>query len=355
MKKLPNLNPLRFILVSIVIIYHIPQLCQNQGLPYYFNSPIFNRGVEAVYMFFVLSGFLIIRLIYKSKINNTFSIKKFYMRRILRILPLYYLIVIFGFVFYHKILPFLNIPFANEYDLKTGILMNLFFIPNIFFHYKPGGILEVLWSIGIEEQFYLMIAPLFYFIKKDNIFITLLIVTLVYFTLFHLNSLWFLKKYSFVYFFMLSGGIIAILEEKKKLEFIKKSKFVPPIVLTLVVVFFITDFLQFKNLIMRNLFITILFSLFVYSISHTSSIIEIKSKFINYLGKISYGIYMYHVIALNIVVFSFQSIQQKYNFNSIITIILIHILTFVLTIIFAHFSYKYFELPFLKLKEKYNY
>ena len=113
MNRLPNLDVLRFILASLVIIFHLPQLCRNQGLPYFLDAPIFNRGVEAVYMFFVLSGFLIIKIIYNDKLRDRFSIRKFYMRRILRIFPLYYLILIFGFVFYWQILPVLGIPFEN--------------------------------------------------------------------------------------------------------------------------------------------------------------------------------------------------------------------------------------------------
>ena len=163
MERLPNLDPLRFFLASLVILFHLPQLSYNQGLPSLPTIPIFNRGTEAVYMFFILSGFLIIRGIYRSKLQERFSIKKFYIRRILRIFPLYYLIVAFGFFFYNFMLPLLGIPFEINYNLKEGILMTVFFLPNVFGKmYEPGGILEILWSIGIEEQFYIMIAPLLF-------------------------------------------------------------------------------------------------------------------------------------------------------------------------------------------------
>ena len=66
-------------------------------------------------MFFVLSGFLIIRYVYIAKKKDVFSIGDFYKRRALRILPLYFLIVFFGSFFYNILLPVLNIPFEINY------------------------------------------------------------------------------------------------------------------------------------------------------------------------------------------------------------------------------------------------
>lgn len=120
MNRLPNLDPLRFFLASFVLLFHLPQLSANQGLPYFDGLPIYHRGLEAVYMFFVLSGFLIIRLIYRAKMRDAFSIKDFYIRRILRIFPLYYLVLGFGLLFYNVILPFLNIPFEINYTWKEA-------------------------------------------------------------------------------------------------------------------------------------------------------------------------------------------------------------------------------------------
>ncbi len=354
MKNLPNLNPLRFFLALLVLIFHLPQLCKNQELPYFDDSPIFHKGTEAVYMFFILSGFLIIRLIYKAKVLECFSIRNFYMRRILRILPLYYLIVVFGFIFYNVLLPFLNIPFEIHYNLKTGILMTFLFIPNIFASYEPGAILEILWSIGVEEQFYLAVAPLLFLINKNKILIALIIIFLTYFIVFHHSNFEFLRKYSFVYFFMISGGIISILEEKNKLQLIKKNKIVSIAIVLITLLFFTTNLLLIENLFLYNLLICVLFSLFIYSISYGNFNIEIKNNTINYLGKISYGIYMYHAIALNCIVFIFLKIQKTNFLPDIVTILLINVLTIALTILLSHLSYKYYETYFLKLKKNYD-
>tara|TARA_R110002110_G_scaffold46388_32_gene140288 strand:- start:1480 stop:2550 length:1071 start_codon:yes stop_codon:yes gene_type:complete len=355
LNRLPNLDPLRFLLATFVLIFHVPQLCKNQGLPYFDGLPLFHRGTEAVYMFFSLSGFLIIRLIYIAKIKGNFSVRTFYMRRILRIFPLYYLIVIFGFVFYQVLLPFLNIPFENNYVLSEGVLLTVFFFPNIFSTlYEPGGILEILWSIGIEEQFYLFIAPLLFVVNKSRVLMVLSVLLIAYFIIYHLEYFWFLKKFRFVYFFIFFGGVVAILEEERKLEFLKKSVFIPIMICVLTVLFFMTDILVFETLWRRNLLISMLFGLFIHTLSFNNFGIEVTSKWINHFGKISYGIYMYSAIAMNIVVFVFLKLPFKSSFGEALTIFLINAFTFILTIIFAHISYTYFEKYFLKKKIKFR-
>lgn len=353
MKRLPNLNPLRFVLAFLVLIFHLPQLSRNQGLPYFNDLPIFNKGIEAVYMFFVLSGFLIIRQIYDAKENKTFSIKNFYVRRGLRILPLYFLIVTFGLVFYNVLLPLLGIPFQINYKIKHTFLLLLF--PNIFSKlFEPGGILEILWSIGIEEQFYLLIAPLMVFIKNSKVVKVLAIITILYFLIFHLNTFELLRRYQFVYFFILSGGVVAILEAKHKLFFFKRFKFFSYIIILLTIIYFITNWLKPDSRMLYNLITAILFSLFILTISSQSKKNIIKNKLFNYLGTISYGIYMYHAIVLNVMVFLFLQLKKRIVINEVFTIVLLNIMTLFFTILVAHISYKYFETYFLKLKNKYK-
>lgn len=353
--RLPNLDPLRFILATLVMIFHIPQLSKNQGLPYVLDAPIFNRGTQAVYMFFVLSGFLIIRIIYRSKLRGTFSIKKFYTRRVLRIFPLYYLVATFGFLFYWIILPFLNIPFENNYNLGEGIALTVFFLPNVFsIMSMPGGILEILWSIGIEEQFYLLIAPLLYLIHKNRILLVLSLLTFGFFILYHLDVFYVLKHYNFVYYFLFAGGIVSIMEEKSYLEFLKHSVVIPLIIVLLTIVYFTTDLFLFEHLWIRNLSTMVLFALFLHTIACNNFGKEIHLKSLNYLGQISYGIYMFHAIAMNLVVFFMLKIQALEIFNDTMTIVLNYILTFAITILFAHLSYKYYESYFLKLKTKFR-
>ncbi len=355
MNRLPNLDPLRFFLASFVLLFHLPQLSANQGLPYFDSLPIFHRGLEAVYMFFVLSGFLIIRLIYRAKIRNAFSIKDFYIRRILRIFPLYYLVLIFGLLFYNTLLPFLNIPFEINYTWEEALFYNVFFLPNVFAKiYEPGGILEILWSIGIEEQFYLVIAPLLFFINVKWILRVLSLLLLGYFILYWSDVFEVLRKYTFVFFYLFSGGVIAILEEKKKLEFLKRSAVFPIIISIASLLYFATDWFMFEPMWLRALFTCFLFGFFIHSLAFNNRGVEVNNKILHHFGSISYGIYMFHAIVLNAVVFLFLKLEFLQNLNETLTIILLHLLTFAGTLFIAHLSYTYFELYFLKLKNKFR-
>src|SRR5690606_13541016 len=302
-------------------------------------------GEEAVYMFFVLSGFLIIRLIYRAKIRDSFSIRDFYIRRILRIFPLYYLVLLFGLLFYIVILPFLNIPFEINYTWKEALFYNVFFLPNVFAKiYEPGGILEILWSIGIEEQFYLVIAPLLFFINVKWILRVLCILLLGYFILYWTDVFEVLRKYTFVFFYLFSGGVIAILEEKKKLEFLKRTAIFPLICCVATLLYFATDLFMFEPLWLRAAFTCLLFGFFIHSLSFNNRGVEVKSKMLNHFGSISYGIYMFHAIVLNAVVFLFLKLEFLQNLNETLTIFLMYLLTFAGTLLIAHLSYTYFEL-----------
>lgn len=106
-----NLNSIRFIAASLVIVHHIEQLKFLNGLDNFSGkSIIFLFGKLGVNIFFVLSGFLItsLLLIEKEKFQKV-DIGKFYMRRVLRIWPLYFLIVLTS-VFVIPEITSLNIP-----------------------------------------------------------------------------------------------------------------------------------------------------------------------------------------------------------------------------------------------------
>ena len=91
-----GLNGLRFFAALAVIITHVELIKGVFKFKHYWNNPIiFNLGGLGVYFFFVLSGFLITYLLLSEKQKfNKIEIKQFYLRRIFRIWPLYYFIII---------------------------------------------------------------------------------------------------------------------------------------------------------------------------------------------------------------------------------------------------------------------
>ena len=351
MKLIPNLTGLRFVLAFFVVVFHIPQFCQNRGFPFFNNLAIFNKGEEAVCMFFSLSGFLIIRQLYIEKstsASNSINLYHFFRRRILRIFPLYYLVLIFGFIYYRLILPSMGFNYENNYDLIYGILLTFTFFPNIFASYSPGGIIEVLWSIGIEEQFYLIIAPLIFIIPYKKIIQFLILFTLIYFLIYFSEFVNFFKNYNMPFFYFSFSGMCAILTLNNS---IKLQNFRYLIISLFVVYFTSSIFINNLTNLLYHLLSMILFGLTLCSFAE-KPIKLLENKLMIYLGKISYGVYMYHAIMMQFIGFIYLKSNLYYKISNISSIIIFNLLVLISTITIAHLSFKYFESYFLKLKYK---
>tara|TARA_R110002012_G_scaffold79454_1_gene202219 strand:- start:7126 stop:8196 length:1071 start_codon:yes stop_codon:yes gene_type:complete len=353
-KRIKNLDPLRGLLAILVLLYHLPLVSSTVGLPYFNDLPIFHRGYEAVAVFFCLSGYLIIGLLYDEKKKvGAIDIKNFYLRRILRLYPVYYLVMFFGFFFYHFLLPLFHVPYQVDYDLYKGLLLCIGFLPNVFTKlYDPGSILSILWSIGIEEQFYLIIAPVLFILPLHRFAKYLLIFTILYFIAFHTEVLSFLMDFGFFYFFMSMGGLLAVWQRKG--YSVAFRPFILRLVVYLMFALHITsDLFQFENVMVQNGFELILFNLLIVNLGNDERI-TISSKFANYVGKVSYGIYMYHMIVINFVLFVFLELQKQMVLNTWMTVLMINAISISLTIFMSHISYRYFESYFLNLKKRFR-
>lgn len=159
----PNLNGLRFIAAFLVIIHHIEQFKSISNFENYWDKIPFIGiiGKLGVILFFVLSGFLITYLLLTEEQSfKKISIGKFYVRRILRIWPLYFFIILLAFL----ILPNIDLFVLPNFD-KDVIYSNLFLKLLLYAIFFPNLVLSLLgvvpyashtWSIGTEEQFYLV-------------------------------------------------------------------------------------------------------------------------------------------------------------------------------------------------------
>ncbi|MGK0308954.1 MAG: peptidoglycan/LPS O-acetylase OafA/YrhL [Urechidicola sp.] len=350
-KRIPNITSIRFILALLVVISHIPEFFENRGFPFFNDLAVFHKASEAVNMFFSLSGFLIIKQLFdEKKRTNSINLKGFYLRRILRIFPLYYLVLTFGFLYYRIILPYFGFEFESNYDFLSGLLLSITFFPNIFSTYSPGGIIEILWSIGVEEQFYLFIAPTFLLLPLKRITLFLGIFTIVYFLIFFSDYVLHLSAYNMLFYYFSFSGLCAILLNTTIFEKIIKNIQYP--VLIICVIYFTTTLFK-PNLssIIYNLFSFILFGLTI-SVLAKKPIKILQNKIMNYLGKISYGIYMYHAIIMQLVGFIYLKGISKFNFSYTVDIFIIYLSTIILTVVIAHLSYKYYESYFLNQKRK---
>lgn len=161
-QKIPSLDGLRAVSILLVLIGHTLKAdpiwsSQYEGIRIYASV--------GVTMFFVISGFLITTLLLKEKaLNGNVGIRKFYMRRVLRILPVSFLFITVVFL--------LNRPLGL--GVETGAFWSAFTY-TVNFAAVPV-ILGHLWSLSVEEQFYLFWPLIMRFPLSKIIIVTLIII-----------------------------------------------------------------------------------------------------------------------------------------------------------------------------------
>lgn len=356
----PNLNALRFFAALMVFVCHTESAKENFYLPNGLHNYFFTLiGKLGVVLFFVLSGFLITFLLLKEDVETKkIALKKFYLRRMLRIWPIYFLLVAFSFFAGPKFHFFYMPNFESallKHDILPNFLMHLLIFPNLAISmYGAIPYAGQLWSIGTEEQFYLL-WPLL--IKKFKNKLWLFVGVFIAYSAVKLILL-VLAKYSplakiilgFWYYFnidcMAIGAIAAylIIYNKQKILSVIYSKTVQ-FSTYLILIILIANSYQFK-LLHYELY-GALFAIVILNLGcNNNSIINLENSILNFLGKISYGIYMYHFIALTIAI----RILQHYDF---VKSFAIYVLAFLITVLLSSLSYYCFENYFLKWKERY--
>ncbi len=296
------------------------------------------------------------------------------MRRILRIWPIYFIVIILGFFIIPYIAKILggDFPFSTLSDISV-LPWYLLFVANISmtFQNAPNIFVAVLWSISVEEQFYL-IWPLIMkkFSHKTFGYIILFIILVSF-----LGRLPFVYHYGLSQYFTISvmsalavgAGLAYIVEYFPKIQekFIQMSR--KKTILLYILIFslipfkgaladiFVDGWYRFMYALIPLIF-SILFALVIAEQNYCqNSFFKIgKKKILTYLGKISYGLYAYHLIAFFIILSFVKLIGLHTKYTNIYLYFTIIISSFLLTILISHLSYHHIEKRFLKLKEKYS-
>lgn len=357
-----SLDGMRAIAALLVVIGHIELIKKQFGFSNYFDTGpiIFNLGDLSVTFFFVLSGFLITYLLlHEEHHSGKIDVKRFYLRRILRIWPVYYLVIVCTYLLMY--INFNTITFAPsqipENLLSNFYLTQIFFLPNISQVANP--ICFQNWSIGIEEQFYLFWPLIFIFIKKSRTrIITLICIIGIIFGLRVVPVLISILGYSSKpaetignYFIMARfdnmaiGGLLAITFYLKKTKWLKS--FSLPLVFILMISIYFKFLPQYGT---AHIYYSFLFAILIYYLITKQNVIILNYPILQYTGKISYGLYMYHLIAIFLSINLISSF--KIELNSIEFNITLYVLTLLLTFALSIISYHLMEKKVLKLKDQ---
>jgi len=369
-----NLDLLRFVAATSVFVFHVcrdlKEFFETRNLFSGFSwiTKITDKGALGVNFFFVLSGFLITYLIlWEIAKKGNFSIKNFLLRRMIRIWPLYFLIILLGFLVFPTIL--------SGFHTEHHVLNYVFFLAN-FDEIEYGAIdginfLTSPWSIAVEEQFYVVWGGIVYIVFqlfkstsigiKTTIF-SLLVVALFFRTMnFDNDRIMYYHTLS-VMPDLLIGCLLAVLMHEKNRMF-KSLESLKPWQINSIYIFGLC-ILMIKNLIFTGYlvvferFVVATFFAFIVADQVIKKKKNTNSKLLKTfqeLGKVSYGMYMYHLVILYLLnTYWLKGIYFEENliFNYTTTTVLYLLVSWVVLIVLSKLSYKYLETPFLNLKSR---
>ena len=351
----PEIDGLRAIAVLSVVLYHAKFSFMGENL--------FTGGFLGVDIFFVISGYLITKLIFlELKSTNKFSFSKFYQRRIRRILPaLFFITIITAILGYILLLPYSFKELSQSIIYQLGFISNFYFWSYYHFGYMSENALLLpflhTWSLSVEEQFYLIVPIILFliyrFLKK---YLNILIITGLVLSLILAN--YFSPIYKSLTFYMLpfrgwellAGSLIAyheVFNIKKNLNFINSSirnflSFVSLLTITVYIFLFDSNLSHpslYSLLLILSVCIIILFS---DKRSYVTKILS--SKILIGIGLISYSLYLWHYP-----LFSFARHIYGSSFEKMIIFKMLIIFTSILLSIFTfYFIEKRFRSPNLK-------
>lgn len=365
----PELDVLRFIAFLCVFFVHRMDLAPFDPVKQYWLYNISLVGNFGVPVFFMLSAYLITELLTREQAQTgRIHPKAFYLRRILRIWPLYFL-VFFGWVL---VSPF----FFPEFKLPP-IAWGAFsmFAGNIYISFNgwlPAYPLNPLWSISVEEQFYILIPLLAACGGKTGLkigaylFLAVAYAVLVYYGLHPtdgFNSAW---TNSFVQFQFFSAGILLSVYFKG---------WIPqwPITVRVLTIIAALGCWLTASIVcgihadaphLSNVTETIIGWMLILlgAVLLFLSLLGIPGHFLPkpfiYLGRISYGLYVFHISFYWLVYKTFgeelSEISQSLGIGEWRNTVGF-IIVFIATVLLSMLSYSFFEKPFLQLKKRFTF
>ena len=332
-------------------------------------SSDFSFGAIGVDIFFSLSGFLITRILIAERLqfqnkNNKNTrlnvIKNFMIRRSLRIFPIYYLLLVLLIVF--------KDAFPNPVSLDWA--WYFFYLQNILFHINqswPGGKLSHLWSLAVEEQFYLLwpwiilFLPLKWLLKAIILFFLIGIISVNFSSFFGTSSGTDLLTTSCMQAFTAGGIVVYFHIQKENIFYRFKNYFIISGITAFVYLVFVLFKLSPSFIDIRTNISIVMIGLLtgiIYNKKRFLFVLILENRILISIGKISYGVYLFHnfvptllnaflhwlekkSIYINILVYEDDLCNQNNLFYAFSSLILLFI---------CYLSFYFFERPINKLK-----
>lgn len=342
----PGLDGLRGVATLLVVIYHY--------------LPSFRIGWIGVDLFFVLSGFLISSILLQTK-DKKHYFRNFYIRRALRIFPVYFLFLL---VFY------LGLEFFFDEKGSSSAfryysdhqLWFLTFLQNWLIIREgppPEPYLIHFWSLAVEEQFYLFWPFAIFLIRSLKT--TKILLFLFFMVAFCLRLyFWFDQAPNQPFYYhslarfdsLAAGSFLAIIVYRKQ----SISITVRTIITVLFFALIFTAWLGYNSFEHNSfLFATIGYSISAafFTIICYNSLTDVRflhHGLLQFFGRISYGMYVFH---LPVFLAGSSLLIQTHSFNGPAASLFIPVICFSVTILISFLSYRFVELPFLKLKSKF--
>ena len=348
-KYLTTITSLRGLSVLGVLLYHS-------------KYSFFKGGYLGVDVFFVISGFLIGNIIFSEQFNHKFSFNNFYVKRLRRLIPALVFTILLTYIVSYLI-------FLPE-DFKVfnySVSYTLLFVGNIFFwktndYFSPSTDimpLSHLWSLSIEEQFYLLF-PFFifllfkvnYFRKNIKIIILIGIVLSFVYSISNFYNLPFdcpttncIQTTNFYWLhtraWEILAGVLINFIQIKSTSFNNRYLLIGFIVIISSFIFVDSTFKHPGFITLPVIFGTTL--IILSSLNNDTNLLS-RSHILYFLGKISYSLYLIH--------FPFFVIRNYFGLNLIILkdFDVLPLLIIILSIIISYFMWKYIETPFRNYK-----
>ena len=356
----PYIDGLRALAVLPVILFHA-------------NFKFFEGGYIGVDIFFVISGYLITNIIIKDLSVNKFNLKNFYLRRARRILPILYFITIISLLASFFLMSDEEIIFFSRQIISVILFFSNFFFWKNTGYFDPSTETQPLlhtWSLGVEEQFYILFPLFLIFLWKlyrNKIFISFIIVSLLSLILSQIGGNFKIQNlsYEFPYFKLpfdffwqagsanfylpfgrvwelLTGSLISIFLNKRKIKEKKFNSFLSflGIVLILISIFTFKEDTQYPS-VFTILPVAGTSLLIIFSTSTTIAHKLLSWKPLVFLGLISFSLYLWHQPLL-----AFNRIYFGVDLNFYHKIIII-----ILSFIFSILTWKFIENPFRNKKK----